>query len=272
MSPQTHPGVFVRRDKNENCYYMQKEYISRLHTIFNNDLLNTNTTIKIIDSHSAYPYYEKSKNEIVFDTHFLDILRVVTAIMISEDENASIDELADACSADYFLCKDEITDYCNRQREFHQCTEFLNTWLCCQRAEEDIKQQKAVVLKDFRVAKLFSEISIVKVESKETIDEDILKSYFPKAYDINEEQIDKVSEAWSSKKAQQVYRGKFEMEFLRKILESLIAENKAHTYFSEVYNCVHINPGSNMLSSLSAYADTPICLIAFLKAHKYSAS
>lgn len=171
--------------------------------------------------------------------------------------------------ADYNKC---ITDYCNRQREFHHSTEFLNVWLCCQRAEEEIKKQKTVVLKDFKVAKLFSEISIVNVESKATINRDILKSHFPNAYDINEQQIDKVYETWSSKKAQQVYRGKFEMEFLRKVLESLIDKNKAHTYFSEVYNCVHINPGSNMLSSLSAYADTPACLITFLRAHKCSAS
>lgn len=165
-----------------------------------------------------------------------------------------------------------MTDYCNRQREFHGYTEFLNIWLSCQRAEEEIKQQKAVVLKDFRVAKLFSEISIVKVEQKETIDKDLLNNYFPNAYAIEEQQIDKVCEFWSSKKAQQIYRGKFEMEFLRKILESLVTANKAHTYFSEVYNCVHLNPGSNMLSSLSTYADTPTCLIAFLQAHRCPAS
>lgn len=170
--------------------------------------------------------------------------------------------------ADYNKC---IADYCNRQREFHSYTQFLNVWLCCQRTEEEMKQQKAVVLKDFKVAKLFSEISIAKVEPKKSIDEALLKSNFPYAYDIEEQKIGKVSEAWSSKKAQQVYRGKFEMEFLRKILESLVAENKARTYFSEVYNCVHLNLGSNMLSSLSAYADTPTCLIAFLKAHKCSA-
>ena len=61
------------------------------------------------------------------------------------------------------------------------------------------------------------------------------------------------------------------MEFLRKILESLVVENKAHTYFSETYNCVRLNPGSNMLSSLSAYADTPRCLVEFLESHKCTA-
>lgn len=170
---------------------------------------------------------------------------------------------------DYSKC---VTDYCNRQSEFHSYTEFLNVWLSCQREEEENKKQKAVVLKDFKVAKLFSEISIAKVAPKQAIDKELLKTIFPDAYDIERDRIDAASEAWSSKKTQQVYRGKFEMEFLRKILESIVTANKAHTYFSEVYNCVHLNPGSNMLSSLSTYADTPTCLISFLKAHKCATS
>ena len=170
---------------------------------------------------------------------------------------------------DYSKC---VADYCNRQREFHIHTSFLNVWLSCQREEEEIKKQKAVVLRDFKVAQLFSEISIAKVESKQAIDENLLMAIFPNAYNIESSKIDTTSTAWADQKAQQIYRGKFEMEFLRKILESIVAANKAHTYFSDVYNCVHLNPGSNMLSSLSAYADTPLCLISFLKAHKCVAS
>lgn len=171
--------------------------------------------------------------------------------------------------ADYSKC---VADYCNRQREFHNQTSFLNIWLCCQREEEETKKQKAVVLKDFKVAQLFSEISIEKVETKQAIDEYLLVNFFPNAYSIESGKIDTISTAWADRKAQQIFRGKFEMEFLRKILESIVMANKAHTYFSEVYNCVHLNPGSNMLSSLSAYADTPTCLVSFLKAHKCAAS
>lgn len=171
--------------------------------------------------------------------------------------------------ADYSKC---VADYCNRQREFHNHTSFLNVWLSCQREEEEIKKQKAVVLGDFKVAKLFSEISIAKVKSKQAIDENLLMTIFTNAYNIESSKIDTTSTAWADQEAQQIYRGKFEMEFLRKILESIVAVNKAHTYFSAVYNCVHLNPGSNMLSSLSAYADTPTCLVSFLKAHKCAAS
>ena len=130
----------------------------------------------------------------------------------------------------------------------------------------------AVVLRDFKVAQLFSELSIAKVKSKQTIDKSLLMTIFPHAHDIESSKIDTTSTAWADQKAQQIYRGKFEMEFLRKILESIITANKAHTYFSEVYNCVRLNPGSNMLSSLSMYADTPTCLISFLKAHKCASS
>lgn len=166
---------------------------------------------------------------------------------------------------DYNKC---ITDYCHRQIEFHGHTEFLNIWLSCQREEEEKKHKEAVVLRDFKVAKLFTEISILKVTPKKAIDTELLMTFFPNAYVIDPGQISITTEAWSSKKAQQVYRGKFEMEFLRKILESLLNVRKEDTYFSEKPNCVHLNPGSNMLASLSAYADTPACLISFLAAHK----
>lgn len=171
--------------------------------------------------------------------------------------------------SDYSKC---VTDYCNRQREFHNHTSFLNIWLSCQREEEEINRQNAVVLRDFKIAQLFSEISIAKVESKQVIDEKLLMAIFPNAYNIENSKIDTTSAAWADQKAQQIFRGKFEMEFLRKILESIVIANKAHTYFSEVHNCVHLNPGSNMLSSLSVYADTPTCLVSFLIAHKRAVS
>ena len=166
---------------------------------------------------------------------------------------------------DYKKC---VCDYKKRQEEFHLDTEFLNVWLFGQRIEEETQKEKAVILNDFKVARFFSEISISKIEQNETFNETLLKSIFPKAYNLNEEVTNRIREKWVSASPQKVYRGKFEMEFLRKILESLISKNKTHTYFSVIYNCVHLTPGSNMLSNLSVYADTPTCLVTFLQSHK----
>ena len=106
MAYTRYPGLFIRRGEDNKCCYNERDYIIQLHSLFNEQLLGTKTAIEIIDSHRAYPYYDKKHDVILFDTHFFDILRVVTAAL-SSDSSEYMDVLAYACAADYFLCKDE---------------------------------------------------------------------------------------------------------------------------------------------------------------------
>ena len=114
-----YPGLFIRRGEDNKCCYNKKDDIVRLHSLFNRQLLGTKTAIKVIDSHRAYPYYDKNHDEIVFDSHFFDILRIVTAALFS-GKSAYMDGLADACAADYFLCKDEVCIAFNYAKRFAQ--------------------------------------------------------------------------------------------------------------------------------------------------------
>lgn len=90
-----------------SCFYNKKGFMIHLHSIFNNSLLHTKTSISVIDSHGAYPYYDKSCDTIILDTHFFDILRIITAAILTNDTSC-MDSLVDLCVADYFVCKDEI--------------------------------------------------------------------------------------------------------------------------------------------------------------------
>lgn len=165
---------------------------------------------------------------------------------------------------DYKKC---ISDFLERQREFHENIVFFNAWLFCQRIEEDVHKNNAVKLSDFRISRLFSAIEIDKLAVKDEINKELIDRYFPDAYSIPDETLSAKYEEFSLVNGQQFFRGKFELEFLRKILESIIVKNKNRTYFSEYYNCVQLTPGANTISVLSDYADTPSCLIAFLKNH-----
>jgi len=107
MAYTRYPGLFIRRGEDNKCCYKEKDYIIRLHSLFNSQPLGTKTAIEVIDSHRAYPYYDKKHDVIVFDSHFFDILRIVTAVLFS-GRSEYMDALAYACAADYFLCKDEI--------------------------------------------------------------------------------------------------------------------------------------------------------------------
>lgn len=167
---------------------------------------------------------------------------------------------------DYQMC---ISDYLSRQSEFHEETFFLNVWLSCQRKLEKKYGQKRIILSDYKISRLFSTIAIDKVAVRQPIDISLLKQHFQSAYDVLDSELETEYNFYNQSNQQQLFRGKFELEFLRKIIESLKLKNKENTYFHTHYNCVYVDANVNTISTLSEYADTPECLIEFLRNHQY---
>lgn len=163
---------------------------------------------------------------------------------------------------DYKIC---CKDYIERKREFYDATMFFNTWLSCQRLQEIQNGEKKVKLSKFKISKLFSEISIQKIELKEPIDIYKLNELFPESKTIAMDEINKEITYFNERDVDLLFRGKFEMDFFKKIIDSLILLNKTGEYFSYKYTSVSVNPNINPLSSLSQYVDTPQCLIDFLR-------
>lgn len=116
---------------------------------------------------------------------------------------------------------------------------------------------------------MFSTIAIDKVAVRQPIDISLLKQHFQSAYDVLDSELETEYNFYNQSNQQQLFRGKFELEFLRKIIESLKLKNKENTYFHTHYNCVYVDANVNTISTLSEYADTPECLIEFLRNHQY---
>lgn len=163
---------------------------------------------------------------------------------------------------DFFKC---CSDYSQRQQEFHDETIYINSWLACQRVLEESLENHKVVLSDFKISKLFSEITIDSIVSKEKINREKLEQLFPDSMYVEECEIEKEIEYFKNGDMGRLFRGKFEIEFLKKIIDSLKVKNKTGGYFSRKYTSVNIDPNINTLSTLENYADTPQSLIDFLK-------
>lgn len=161
-----------------------------------------------------------------------------------------------------------VADYCQRQNEFHDETLYLNSWLSGQRKAEDQFCMKKITLADYKIGKLFSEISIEKVTSKKPIDKSLLLQQFPSAYNMTDEELAKEVAFFQSEDPQKLFRGKFELDFLKKIINSIKEKNKDGAYFQIKRECVYVDSSVNTLSTLSSYADTPECLIRFLSEHQ----
>lgn len=166
---------------------------------------------------------------------------------------------------DYLKC---CSDYTKRQREFHDETIYINSWLSCQRLEEEYSEDHKIVLSDFKISKLFSEITIDNIVPKGKINREKIEELFPNSINIEEGEIERKLNYFKNGDMGSLFRGKFEIEFLKKIIDSLKIKNKAGGYFSKKYTSVHIDPNINTLSTLEDYADTPQSLIDFLEQYR----
>ncbi|MPW25512.1 DUF4435 domain-containing protein [Alkalibaculum sp. M08DMB] len=151
---------------------------------------------------------------------------------------------------------------------FHETTKFLNAWICGQRKFEKVTNNKNVLkLREFKIASLFNKINIDNIECKCDIDLEKVHEKFPNCEKIPSEKIEELLINFKDKDLQQIFRGKFELDFLKKIIEDLVQKNNDRKYFEKYRVCISINPYINTLSSLNEYADTPDCLIKFLKSY-----
>lgn len=166
-----------------------------------------------------------------------------------------------SCS-DYGKC---LNDYEDRMKEFHSCVIVLNAWIKAQRKSEIIRGKRDLDLAEFKVAKYFDKMSIESIIVKNVIDKKFLEEHFAGVSLVEEAEVEKYVEEFKSINVQQFFRGKFELEFLKKIIEDLRTKNKNGEYFDEHYECVKIDPNVDPLLILSQFADTPDSLILFLK-------
>lgn len=184
--------------------------------------------------------------------NFYTSLEVVERIMKNEfklDEDG--DELAIILSL-----------YLERQVEFHKAIVTLNAWIACQ---QDLRNQGnkegKLKLKDKKLTD-FVAISLEKVEAK--YDSSMLAVHFPEANKIEDSILDEKINQLQTRNMQQVLRGKFEVEFLKKFLE-LVKEDLGKStpeYFKKRKN-ISV-PVHDIVSQFSNYAETSNCLYDYI--------
>lgn len=165
-----------------------------------------------------------------------------------------------------------IDIYENLQSKFHSETLILNSWLACQsdkRTNSKLQSRlkidnctndmfKKIVKSDLKSIYEFPQIS-----SHKKIEENV----FVKASKVSSDDLSNKIIFFDTKNKQQLFRGKFEIKFLASFLNKLQTEigNNSSQLFSNVHNCNLRFEVDNILSVLTQYADTPECLMKYLK-------
>lgn len=169
---------------------------------------------------------------------------------------------------DYLRCVD---DFISIQKCFHDHMTTFNAWVFFQREREREVGKELLVINHFKISRLFSSICIDQIKLSSNINLEYISSIFPDSYPVEIKRIDEITRIFNEQDKQKYFRGKFELQFFKNIIEDLKRKNKVNTYFSSVIENVRIDVGSNPLSSLSQYAETPECLITFLSQYKRTA-
>ncbi len=157
-----------------------------------------------------------------------------------------------------------LQDFRSRKREFNSEIIILNAWLYYQK--DKMKEEGAVNIsyQNLKINRFF-DIKIDNFTIKKKMTKELLKEEYKESYDVDELNLLKYKNKLVDEK---LLRGKYQIEFLKLILNDLIDKNKKRLYFENHIESVNFNPNINFLGSFSVYADTPKSLIEFLLNYK----
>ena len=181
------------------------------------------------------------------------------------------------CFQEILRCEFDLSDldpdfircsqlYQDRQQEFHDIAGKLNAWVALQRVKK-----VEMNLSDLKLDKLI-QVGLESIRNAYTIE--ILARKLPKSVAVTESDLNEKLNELRFQNCQKSFRGKFEIYFLYKFLNALVADarQEAPKYFSEKLPVSFQFGPKTMISDLSQYADTPPCLIRYLEKYKVSES
>jgi hypothetical protein len=237
------------------------------------------SVLKVFEILSNHPYYQSAQKAYFIDKDFdpsiKASLRAEDAQKIYETpcysiENfyTSIDCFSEILKSEFKLQQFEpdfdrcLNLYIQLQAKFHLQIGLLNAYVACCR-----KNQEEMDLGGFKIEK-WIRIDLKNITSSYSL-QDLNTKFSPQNILSGNEIQQKLGEL-QVKNPQQSFRGKFEIEFLRKIVVKLIEKaNKGdQDYFSQKYKITLKIPEDNLLSTFSQYAETPNCLREYLESFK----
>jgi hypothetical protein len=206
------------------------------------------------------------KNPPIFETPCYSIENLYVSLTVFKE--IIINEFHLSETKDKQLFHTLLNLYDERQKEFHTAILLLNAWYACQIEKRNKEQiETGIMLNDLK----FNQIVDIKLDSviqKYNIEK--LKETFPQAIEINEITLNQKIELFKSAEQYKVFRGKYEMVFLLKLIrEILFDSHKAKIIIKEKIN-TSFGDGSSLnqellLNLFSAYAETPQELIIYLE-------
>lgn len=229
---------------------------------------------ELISGHVEYGKYKKAFfidrdfdesiiNSDIYETPYYAIENFYTSVDVFKEiikNSLGLSEI----SEDYQTC---LNLYTQRQQEFHQAILEFNAWYACLiYLKNTQKIETGVQLADKLPKEINLKFSLESISANYTTQQ--LQNGFSKAPNISLESLSQKIKDFSNCEQHKIFRGKYEMEFVVKILELIILDSdKPKKFLKEKIAFSFSSKLSNeqAIALFSPYAETPDCLVTYLE-------
>lgn len=227
--------------------------------------------------------YKETKAIYLVDSDFDDTLNIsdIYETPCYSIENFYVGEktLTEIIKREFYIFEDDInyniiiSKFKKLQKEFHEKTIELNSWIYYQRIQErQVGEHRKLHLDTLKHKDLYN-ITLNGIDKKYNLE--FLKNKFPNAYDVTQDELNQIIKTLRSKDACLFFRGKFEFYFICSFLDLIIEEyNLCRNGHSNIFTkhadmkkvTLNVSTKSEqLLCPLSVYAYTPPCLSSYIK-------
>lgn len=265
-------GLFCFFEGKDSPYYYPRitaKFSGNYYPIIRSGKSKVLKVYELIDGHREYDIYKKAffvdrdfdlplMNPKIFETFCYSIENLYTSnnvfkeILKSEFGFAETDD-------DFQRCLNVYTDL---QIDFHEGITLFNAWYACLIYIRNTTNQQTGVHLDDNFPKEFINISLSGIEM--SYDILAIKAKYPNAFDIYEDVLQQKIVDFNTQNKGQVFRGKYEPDFMLKMINCLIEDSKTTKAFISKpikYNTTN----TQAISQFSQYAETPIELTDYIK-------
>jgi hypothetical protein len=273
-------GLFCFFEGKDGSYYAQRinQFVTvDYHPIKCNGKQKVLKVYELISGHMEYRKYKKAffidrdfdnpiVNPDIYETPCYAIENFYTSAEVFKKILKNSLGLSEV-SEDYHTC---MNLYIQRQQEFHQTILEFNAWYACLIYLRNSQQiETGIQLADKLPKEINLSFSLESISANYTIQQ--LQNTFSKASNISSEMLSQKIKDFSNCEQDKIFRGKYEMEFVVKIIDLIIQDSdKPKKFLKEKITFVFSSKLSNeqAIALFSPYAETPSCLINYLQKFK----
>ncbi len=154
-----------------------------------------------------------------------------------------------------------VSLYQELQNSFHNAMLLFNAWYACLIDQKHISKQETGASLGDKMPK-FVKISLDLVEADYNLSS--LRARYPDALTVTDETVAQKMELFEQQNKGCIFRGKYELKFMLKIIEDLIEDSKNAKKIVTTPINYSINH-AQALSQFSQYAQTPACLLEYIR-------